>query len=121
MQKFRQGHRHIVVRSQSHTWFLRSGFCQLCVACLLFASFSGCASLTFPTGGVPARRLPPSLLREPQEDKKTIDLSLLRQEPPETYRLAPGDLLGVWIEGVLGTRDQAPPVQLLEGFDLPPH
>src|SRR6185295_12742075 len=38
-------------------------------------------------------------------------LSLLRQPPPDVYRLASGDILGVWIEGVLGERGQAPPVQ----------
>ena len=78
-----------------------------------FAGLPGCAALSNPVAnGVPVRRLPPQLLGESRENKQTLPLALLRQPPPEHYLLASGDVLGVWIEGVLGEKGQAPPVQI---------
>jgi hypothetical protein len=60
-------------------------------------------------------------LAEPQADKVNIDVSRLRQSKPEFYLLDSEDVLGVFIEGVLGKFDEAPPVQVAEeGSDLPP-
>ena len=39
---------------------------------------------------------------------------------PDVYRLAAGDVLGIWIEGVLGERNVAPPVQILQQGDQTP-
>ena len=64
-------------------------------------------------------KLPPEVLGRPREDERTIPLPLLRQSPPDAYRLAPGDVLGVWVEGVLGDKGQAPPLHVPEG-GLPP-
>ena len=58
-------------------------------------------------------RLPPGYLPPPKEDEKTIPLTLLRQKPPDAYRLDAGDVLGVYIEGVLGDKNQPPPGSLL--------
>jgi hypothetical protein len=69
--------------------------------------------------GVPVDRLPPECLASSREQTWPIPLSLLRQQPPDVYTLAPGDVLGVWIEGVLGDKDQAIPVRLPERPDLP--
>src|SRR6202011_2074475 len=80
----------------------------------LFACWflSGCVAFTNPlANGVPVRLLPPEVLGESQADKKPIPLSLLRQKPPEVYRLAPGDILSIWIEGILGEKGQLPPIQ----------
>jgi hypothetical protein len=79
--------------------------------------------------GVPVRRLPPELLAESKENLQTIPLSLLRQPPGQDYRLAGGDVLGVWVEGVLGEKGQAPLVRVPEmgrqlpalGFPIPVH
>ncbi|MBA3480951.1 MAG: polysaccharide biosynthesis/export family protein [Pirellulales bacterium] len=49
-----------------------------------------------------------------------VPLTLLRQEPPDVYRLAAGDTLGVYIDGVLGNADTPPPVNLPTSTDLPP-
>jgi len=50
-----------------------------------------------------------------------IELARLRQVPPDQYRLDTGDVLGVYIEGVLGGRDKVPPVHFPEqGSDLSP-
>ncbi|HLJ96154.1 MAG TPA: polysaccharide biosynthesis/export family protein [Gemmataceae bacterium] len=82
---------------------------------------SGCAALTNPVAnGIPVRRLPPELLGEPKEGARPLPLSLLRQQPAEPYRLGPNDVLGLWIEGVLGERNQIPPVNFPEARNLPP-
>jgi protein involved in polysaccharide export with SLBB domain len=88
------------------------------VCCLLLG---GCAALTNPVAdGIPVRKLPPELLGESRENLETIPLNLLRQPPPDVYRLGPGDVLGVYIEGVLGDRTQPPPIRLPESGNLPP-
>jgi protein involved in polysaccharide export with SLBB domain len=70
--------------------------------------------------GVYAHQVPPDYLGRPREEQKTIPLTWLRQQPPEVYRLAPGDVLGVYIEGVLGDRTQPPPVRFTEQGNVPP-
>ena len=84
----------------------------LTLALILCGPLSGCAALTNPAvDGVTVRRLPPELQGESRAGFQTIPLSLLGQKPPEVYRLAPGDVLGIWIEGVLGERHQPIPAQ----------
>ncbi len=99
------------------------------VAALLTAALalsgSGCAALTNPVGtGIPASRVPPEFLAQPKEDLKTIPLTVLRQSPPDAYRLGPGDVLGVYIEGILGDKSQPLPVRFPEpgspSSNLPP-
>jgi protein involved in polysaccharide export with SLBB domain len=98
------------------------------VACsLLSAALGGCAALTNPVAdGVPVRLLAPELLARSKNDEHTIALNLLRQPPSPTYRLAPGDVLGMFIEGVLGDPNQpvplhtTPPVQIQNQRRLPP-
>jgi hypothetical protein len=78
---------------------------------LACAPLSGCASFTNPVAdGVRVRQLPPEFLAEPKSDLKPIPLSLLRQPPPEVYKLEPGDLMGIWIEGILGKTGEPPPI-----------
>lgn len=91
-------------------------------ALALLATFlGGCAAVTNPVAdGVPVRRLPTELLATPKADLRTIPLTLLRQKPPDAYRLEAGDVLGVYIEGVLGDRNVPPPVRLVEQSGLPP-
>ncbi len=83
---------------------------------------SGCAAFTNPVGqGIPVSRLPPEYLVPSVEGLKNIPLTTLRQNPPPAYRLAPGDLLGVYIEGVMGDKAQAPPVRFPEqSTNIPP-
>jgi hypothetical protein len=77
--------------------------------------------LTNPVAdGIPVHRLPPEVLAPSREGLQMIPLSLLRQGPPDVYRLGPGDVLGVYVEGVLGDRTQPPPVRLVEQSSLPP-
>ncbi len=73
--------------------------CSLSV-CSLQPS-AGCTALTLPIEGIPANRLPPEFFPEPKADLVPVDISLLSIEPPRDYELGPGDILGVYIEGVL--------------------
>ncbi len=60
-------------------------------------------------------------IAESRTDKEPINFLRLRQEPPEAYRLDERDVLGVYIEGVLGSKDEPPPVHFPEaGENLPP-
>ena len=81
----------------------------------------GCAALTNPVAdGVPVRLLPAECLGRPRADEKPIPLNYLRQPPPEVYRLDAGDILGVYIDTVLGERNQAPPVRYAEQGNVAP-
>src|SRR5262249_53072126 len=80
-------------------------------ALMLCASGSGCAALSNPVAnGVPVRRLSPELLGESKANLELIPLTSLRQTPPDAYRLGPEDVLGIWIEGVIGEKGQPPPI-----------
>ncbi len=61
----------------------------------------GCSALTNPISGIPANRLPPQFFAEPKSNLVPIDVSRLGQEPPRKYLLDKGDILGVYIEGIL--------------------
>jgi protein involved in polysaccharide export with SLBB domain len=92
------------------------------------AAAQGCAAVSNPVAnGVPVRLLPPELLAESKEGLQTIPLSTLRQPPQPAYKLAPGDVVGIWVEGVLGEKNQPPMVRVPEsgkqaalvGYPLP--
>ncbi len=56
-----------------------------------------------------------------RSDKEPINFLKLRQEPPDALRLDSRDVLGIYIEGVLGNKDEPPPVHFPEeGEDIPP-
>src|SRR5262249_24902361 len=86
----------------------------------------GCASFSNPTlaESIPVHRLPPEVFGKPREEGKTIPLTLLRQKQPDVYLVEPGDVLGIYIEGVLGEKDKAPPLSVpqatLLGQSAPP-
>jgi protein involved in polysaccharide export with SLBB domain len=90
-------------------------------ALLMCVLLSGCAAITNPVAnGVPVRLLPEELLTPSREGFETIPLTTLRQPPPEKYILEAGDILGIYIEGVLGSTEAAPPVNVPATPDLPP-
>lgn len=81
----------------------------------LAALSGGCAALTNPVAdGVPVRELPDELFPRPREELKPIPLTALRQPPAEEYKLGPGDVLGVYIETLLGEKGVPPPVRMPE-------
>jgi protein involved in polysaccharide export with SLBB domain len=69
---------------------------------------------------IPVRQLPVEVLGRRKEEERTIPLPLLRQRLPEAYHLAAGDVLGVWIEGVLGDKATPPPLHIPELGGQPP-
>jgi protein involved in polysaccharide export with SLBB domain len=74
--------------------------------------FTGCAAITNPVAnGIPVRQAPPALLASPpREAMVTIPLTLLGQQEPEVYELGAGDVLGIYVEGILpATPRDAPP------------
>jgi protein involved in polysaccharide export with SLBB domain len=74
---------------------------------------SGCAGITNPVAdGVRVKHLPQELLVPSKEGEQTIPLTLLRQPPVKTYRLATGDVLGVYVEGYLGDKNQPLPLHV---------
>jgi protein involved in polysaccharide export with SLBB domain len=94
---------------------------RLVLGLCLLAFSTGCTSLLSPISAVPASRLPPELLATPRANLQPIDLARLRQLPPEEYRLAPGDVLGVYVEGALGAQDSPAPVHYpMAGSDVKP-
>jgi protein involved in polysaccharide export with SLBB domain len=94
------------------------------IALLCSALAISCAAMSNPgVEGIPVHLLPPELRGRSVAGMRTIPLSLLGQERPEAYRIDAGDVLGVWIEGILGEKGQQPPIQTsirLENVDLPP-
>lgn len=94
--------------------------CRLAAVAILLAWLSGCATLTNPVAnGIPVRLLPDELLAESHEGFQTIPLTMLRQPPSKKYLLAAGDTLGIFIEGVLGSAETPPPVNVPDSADLP--
>ena len=77
-----------------------AGLVALVAGCVTVAA-SGCSTFTQPIDGVPADRLPQSFFPPPKNDLIPVDISLLSVEPPLEYQIAGGDILGVYIEGVL--------------------
>jgi hypothetical protein len=102
----------------------RLGVCRVLaglpfLACLFLSA--GCAAVSNPVSeAIPVRRLPPEVRGPSKEDEKPVPVSYLRQKPNEVYKLAPGDVLGVWIGGVLGELDTPPPVRLPDVGNLSP-
>ena len=91
------------------------------ICCVLWLSvmFNGCAAI-HPLKGVPAQYLPTEYKGEIRSGKETIDLSLLRQPAPKHYLLDSGDVLGVYIEGVLGQFKDVPPVHFPQSQEVAP-
>src|SRR5262245_20606454 len=87
---------------------LRAWFCfALC------SLGSGCAAITNPVGdSVPVRLLPPDLFGPSKAASATIPLNMLRQPMPPVYQLDHGDVLGIYIEGIVGDKNQPPPIHV---------
>ncbi|MHC4880129.1 MAG: hypothetical protein ACYTGL_27070, partial [Planctomycetota bacterium] len=91
---------------------------RVIVAGLLLSMLTGCAAMR-PLDGVPARYLPEELRGCSREDAQMIDLSLLRRSEPSQHVVDSGDVLAVYVENVLGRRDQPPINQSLDNTRPP--
>ena len=70
---------------------------------------TGCTSITQPISGIPVRRVPPQFLAQTKNNLVPLDPSRLTQEPPRQYLVDKGDILGIYIEGVLPYTDSDKP------------
>lgn len=94
---------------------------MMLAAVLVSMTMSGCTTILSPIDTISAERLPSQFLAEPRANKVPLDPSRLRQSAPSYYILDKDDILGVFIDGYLGTFDEAPPVRFPEpGSDLSP-
>ncbi len=95
-------------------------------ATLATVVFGGCTAITQPINGVPANRLPPQFFAPPKNNLVPVDISYLSVEPPREYQIDKGDILGIYIEGVLpfnppNVTPEPPPVNFPnEESTLPP-
>lgn len=86
----------------------------------------GCTALVQPINGVPANRLPPQFFAPPKNNLVPVDISVLSSEPPREYQVDKGDILGVYVEGVLpfnppNVTPEPPPVNFPDADStLPP-
>jgi len=95
---------------------------------LLLASLvlTGCNALN-PVRGVPASYLPTEFEGPSRGGKKTINLGMLTRRPPDQHRVAAGDVLSIYVPGVLGRQSSEvrefgidPPINFPQGEDDPP-
>ncbi len=88
----------------------RIGF-KTTVAILAFTTLmaSGCSSVKMKDTVSPYC-FPNGTYGGPRSEQVPINLIRLRQDPPAVYILGPGDTLGIYIEGILGNRDEPLPV-----------
>ena len=95
-------------------------------ATLATVVLGGCTTLTQPISGVPVNRLPPQFFAPPKNNLVPVDISLLSSEPPREYQIDKGDILGVYVEGVLpfnppNVTPEPPPVNFPDAnSSLPP-
>jgi protein involved in polysaccharide export with SLBB domain len=78
------------------------------------ALLPGCAAITNPlVDSPPVKNTSPALAPPPCKNlQESIPLSHLQPPPPDAYRLDAGDVLGVWVDGVIGDRKIPIPVYL---------
>ena len=95
---------------------LKKPLTAIVAAAVLSASLTGCALRHTVPGYCIGNGW-----QDSRDDKEPINFLRLRQEPPLAYRLDSRDVLGIYIEGVLGSSDEPPPVHFPEaGDDTPP-
>ncbi len=87
--------------------------------CLFLPWLAGCAAF-HPMNGVPARYIPDDMKVGRRNGKRTIDLSLLSQRWNGVYLVDAGDVLGIYVGGVLGKIDENPQVQIPQNSDYQP-
>ena len=94
---------------------------------LISSGLTGCTSFMAPIEGVPSNRIPASFLAQPRSNYVELELARLTQKPVDEYLLDAGDILGIYVEGVLppagDVEEIAPPPPVNfpgEGSDLPP-
>lgn len=93
---------------------------------LLLAIGPGCAAL-HPIEGIPASHVPPEFLGPSRNGRRTINPMLLTRARPCEHLVDAGDVLAVYIPGILGTASpdfqtigEAPPINMPFNQEMPP-
>ena len=94
--------------SQNHVRPCRVG---LLLAVLLLIAPASIASAQRIRNSIPAAQVPASQLQQAPPVQTFPEVTYLQAPKPKTYLLDSGDVLGVFIEGVLGQVGESPPVQ----------
>lgn len=84
---------------------------RLLLGSLTLLLFAGCGAM-HPDRGIPVQAVSAEWKVPPKGHLRPIDLSLLRQNPPCEHRVDSGDVLGIYVEGILGSKDEVPPVHV---------
>jgi hypothetical protein len=80
-------------------------------AAIMCLGNTGC-SIMYSNNAVPATRLPLVYQAENRCCRVPVNYTLLRQEPVKEYRLGGGDVLGVYVQGILPPKvDEIPLIQ----------
>jgi len=91
------------------------------VAVLVLSCFPTLVSAQRIQGSIPAQQVPAWQLQQQRPVDSSPDISYLRQRKPRSYLLDSGDVLGVFLEGILGEVDSVPPIHYPpEGSSLGP-
>ena len=80
---------------------------------------AGCASPAW-RNAVPAYYVESGAYYRPRSQQEPINFVRLGQDSPRAHLLGPRDTLGIYVEGVLGKADEAPPVHHPERGNIPP-
>ena len=100
---------------------LKSPKSLLLVMALLSLWVTGCTQVVAPIDAIPAARVPNELLVQPTNNTRSLDFTRLRRPAEREYKIDKGDVLGIFIDGVLGNTNESPPIQLQSAeSDLPP-
>lgn len=91
-----------IERTTPMSVLLRDRTRWLLTAMLVIVGLNGCAAF-HPLRGVPAAYVPDEYLGPTRSGKRTINLGLLEQRRPDQYRLAAGDVLSIYVPGILGS------------------
>lgn len=87
--------------------------------CFALPWLAGCAAF-HPMKGIPARYVPDDIKASRRNGTRSIDVSLLSQNWNGIHRVDTGDVLGIYVGGVLGKLDENPPVQFPQNSDYQP-
>jgi hypothetical protein len=102
------------------------GTARLLLAAVLLAGAPGCAAF-HPIEGVPASHLPPEFIGPSRSGRRTINPLLLTRSRPCEHLIDAGDVLAIYIPGVLGTVSpefqvvgETPPINYPTDPEMPP-
>lgn len=95
-----------------------SGARVLTIFALAIAAVCQAGCVTYSTNAIPANRLPLEFRGQSKEGMIPLNLAALRQPKPKTHLVGGGDLLGIYVYGVIppqGEEESSPPLMIHPG------